>query len=220
MLRLYDTTTRAARELRPGPLRVHVHGADPRVHVTADVLRRVAERHGHRVLIGHSGDVPDWDPAELNVQPMEWPPGEADLHVVADAAAPAHMAAGAAVAVAVAPAPSSWADADPVAVRLAMLSAHYRTPIEPGGALDAPAERLRRWRERVAAWADSPGRPMCADYVAEAGAAFEDDLDTPAVLSVLDRLADDPDIPPGSKFETFVHLDLILALDLVSAIGR
>jgi hypothetical protein len=216
MLRLYDTTTRAAKELRPGPLRIRVHSADPRVHVTADVLRRVAARRGHQVLIGYSGPVPDWDPAELNVQPMEWPPGDADLHVGADAA----DAAADGGFVAVAPAPSSWADADPLSVRLAMLSTHYRTPVEPGQALDAQAERLRRWHEQVAAWANSPGKPMCADYVAQANAAFDDDLDTPAVLSLLDRLADDPEIPPGSKFETFVHLDLILALDLVSAIGR
>jgi hypothetical protein len=225
MLRLYDTTTRAARELRPGPLRIHVHGADPRVHVTADVLRRVAVRRGHQVLIGHSGPVPEWDPAELNVQPMEWPPGAADVHV-AEAAA-ANEADGGFVAVA--PAPPSWADADPPAVRLAMLSTHYRTPIESGGTrdapdardvLDGPAERLRRWRELVAAWAGSPGKPMSAGYVAEATVAFEDDLDTPAVLSLLDRLADDPEVAPGAKFETIVHLDLILGLDLVSAIGR
>ena len=214
MLRLYDTRTGTTNELRPGPLRIHVHGVDPRVHVTADVLRRVAARRGHQVLIGHSGPVPEWDPAELNVQPMEWPPGDADLHV---GAVPAGADGG---FVAVAPAPSSWADADPPAVRLAMVSTHYRTPIEPGRALDVQADRLRRWREQVAAWANSPGKPMCADYVAQANAAFDDDLDTPAVLVLLDRLADDPEIPPGSKFETFVHLDLILALDLVSAIGR
>jgi hypothetical protein len=219
MLRLYDTKTRAATEFRAGAMRIHVHGADPRVHVTADVLRRVAGRRGHQVLIGHSGPVPDWDPAELNVQPMEWPPGAADLHVGDDAAAlAAEDQPGGFVAVA--PAPPSWPAADPMAVRLAMLSTHYRTPIEDGRALDDPADRLRRWRELVAAWANSPGRPMCADYVAEAGAAFDDDLDTPAALSLLDRLADDPEIPPGSKFETFVHLDLILALDLVRAIGR
>jgi hypothetical protein len=40
------------------------------------------------------------------------------------------------------------------------------------------------------------------------------------VLSALDRLAADPKIPPGSKLETFIHIDLILALDLVREIGR
>jgi hypothetical protein len=185
--------------------------------VTADVLRRVAERRGHRVLIGHSGPVPDRDPAELNVRPMDWPPGDADLHVTAAAGGADAAAEGRSLLVAPA---TAWPGDDPLSVRLAMLSTHYRRPIEAPEALDVPAERLRRWCDLVATWADSPGRPMCADYVAEAHAALDDDLDTPAVLSLLDRLAVDPEIPPGSKFETFVHLDLILALDLVSAIGR
>jgi hypothetical protein len=221
MLRLYDPDARAAKEIRPGPLRIEVHGADRRVHVLADLLRRLAERRGRRVVVGHSGEVPSWDPAELNVQPMDWPPSGADLHVAAEAGDDStDEATGRRVLVASSPA--SWPGADPVSVRLALLSAHYRTPIEAGGGA-APAlagGRLERWRALVAEWAGSPGRPMCADYVAAAEAAFDDDLDTPAVLSLLDRLADDREIPPGSKFETFVHLDLILALDLVGAIGR
>lgn len=215
MLRLYDARAGEPREIGSGPLRIHVHGAEPRVHVTADVLRRVAERRGRRVLIGHSGQVPDWDPAALNVQPMEWPAGAADLHVTADTG---EGAGGRSVPVAAAPPPPPAAD--PLSVRLAMLAVHYRTPIATTDILGAPDERLDRWRDLVAEWAGSPGRPMCADYVAEANAALDDDLDTRAVLSLLDRLAADPEIPPGSKFETFVHLDLILALDLMSAIGR
>jgi hypothetical protein len=212
MLRLYNPVARAPIEIRPGPLRIHVHDADPRVHVTADLLRRVAERRGHQVLVGHSGTVPDWDPAQLNVQAMDWPPGDADLHI---AAAPGGDAPPERFVVVASSLPS-WADADPLSVRLAMLSTHYRTPI----ATPRADERLGHWRDLVAEWAGSPGRPMCADYMTEATAALDDDLDTPAVLSLMDRLAADPEIPPGAKFETFVHLDLILALDLVSAIGR
>ena len=217
MLRLYDTVAQGLTEIGPGPLRIEVHGADRRVHVTADVLRRFAGRRGHRVLIGHSGPIPTWVPAELNVQPMDWPPDDADLHVCDVTSETVAAADGRRVVVA--PSPDSWPGYDPPAVRLAMLSTHYRTPIEPGQPPGAD-DRLRRWRELVASWANSPGRPMCADYIAEATAALDDDIDTPAVLSLLDRLADDPEIPPGSKFETFVHLDLILALDLVTAIGR
>jgi len=127
----------------------------------------------------------------------------------------------------VAPVPGTWpdvdadvdADVDPLAVRLAMLSVRYRAPMEPDAASGA-SDRLRRWRELVASWANSPGKPMSAGHVTAAAEAFDDDLDTPAVLSLLDRLADDPEVPPGSKFETFAYLDLILGLDLVSAIGR
>jgi cysteinyl-tRNA synthetase len=105
-----------------------------------------------------------------------------------------------------------------MAVRLAMLSTRYRVESDPDAASGA-SDRLRRWRELVASWANSPGRPMSADHIAAAAKAFDDDLDTPAVLSLLDRLVEDPEVPPGSKFETFAYLDLILGLDLVSAIG-
>jgi hypothetical protein len=177
------------------------------VHVVADVLCRVAERRGHQVLIGGSGGSPLFQ--EMNIRPMDWTSGgEADLHV-SGAPGPGHRL--------VVPTATEPADeVDPPALRLAMLRTHYRDPLHIGPA----DERLRTWRNLVAEWADSPGRPICADYAAEADAAFDDDLDTPAVVSVMDRLAADPEIPPGSKFETFVHLDLILALDLVSAIGR
>jgi hypothetical protein len=141
---------------------------------------------------------------------MNWEPGEADLHI-SDVAVPGRC-------VVVTPAPGRWPEGDPPAVRLAMLRTHYRAALTTD--ISESATLLRRWRALVAEWANAPGKPMCADYVAEAEAAFDDDLDTPAVLSMMERLAADPAIPPGAKFETFVHLDLILALDLVGAIGR
>ncbi|HEY7487619.1 MAG TPA: hypothetical protein VH912_24405 [Streptosporangiaceae bacterium] len=207
MLRLYDPATDALHELHPGPVRIQVHGSDPRVHVVADVLRRVAHRRGHQVLIGRSGPS-GRDLAALNVQPMEWDPDEADLHV-SDVAQSGRT-------VMVAPSGELPPHADPPSQRLALLATHYRSPVDaaPSGDL------LARWRNLVAAWADAPGKPMSAEYVAEAGAALDNDLDVPGALSVMDRLAADPEPPPGAKFETFVHLDLILALDLVSAIGR
>ena len=103
-----------------------------------------------------------------------------------------------------------------MAVRLAMLRTHYREPLTA----DLSVDQLERWRGLVAEWANSPGKPMAASYVATAQEALGDDLDTPAALATMDRLAADPEVPPGSKFESFAHLDLILALDLVSAIGR
>ena len=56
---------------------------------------------------------------------------------------------------------------------------------------------------------------MCAAYVGEFTAAFDDDLDTPAALRVLRRLEKDSEIPPGAKFETFAYVDQVLGLDLV-----
>ncbi len=213
-MRLYDPESAARRPIPPGPLRIHVHGPDLRAHVVADVLRRVAERRRRPVLTGRSGPPPDRPLTALNVLPMEWEPGladsPADLHV-SDAAVPGRC-------LVVAPTAGSWGDADPVTVRLTMLRTHYRDTLATD--VSAAAAHLHRWRGLVADWANSPGKPMCADYVAVAAAAFDDDLDTPAVLATMDRLAADPEIPPGAKFETFVDLDLILALDLVSVIGR
>ena len=57
-------------------------------------------------------------------------------------------------------------------------------------------------------------------YVAEADSALCDDLNVPRALRVLRQLAADPTVPPGAKFESFLHLDLTLALDLVRDIGR
>jgi cysteinyl-tRNA synthetase len=61
---------------------------------------------------------------------------------------------------------------------------------------------------------------MCAEYVGDFAAAFDDDLDTPAALRVLRNLEKDGEIPPGSKFETFAHADHLLGLDLARDIGR
>ena len=76
------------------------------------------------------------------------------------------------------------------------------------------------WRQRVAGWANEPSRAMCAQYVGDFLAAFDDDLDTPAALRTLRALEKDSEIPPGAKFETFVFADQWLGLDLARDIGR
>jgi cysteinyl-tRNA synthetase len=110
---------------------------------------------------------------------------------------------------------------DPLVLRLAFLEHHYRQQLNlTWTALDSADRTLRRWRDRVAEWATSPSRPMCAQYLTEFTAAVDEDLNTPAALGVLDRLEKDSNISPGSKFETFVHLDQLLGLDLARDIGR
>src|ERR1700728_668743 len=86
--------------------------------------------------------------------------------------------------------------------------------------LQAAEATLLRWRQRVADWARSPSKPMCAQYVSDITGAFDDDLDTPAALRGLRELEKDEAIPPGSKFETFAHADRLLGLDLARDIGR
>jgi cysteinyl-tRNA synthetase len=110
---------------------------------------------------------------------------------------------------------------DPLALRLAFLEHRYRQQMNlTWGTLTAADATLRRWRERVADWAQSPSRPMCAEVTAEIGAAFDDDLDTPAALLALRRLEKDGEIPAGSKFESFASADRLLGLDLVRDVGR
>jgi cysteinyl-tRNA synthetase len=110
---------------------------------------------------------------------------------------------------------------DPLALRLAFLGHRHREQMNlTWESLGAADRALRRWRELVAGWASSPSKPMCAEVTSQVAAAFDDDLDTPAALRALRRLEDDPEIPPGSKFESFAHADQLLGLDLARDIGR
>jgi cysteinyl-tRNA synthetase len=110
---------------------------------------------------------------------------------------------------------------DPLALRLAFLEQRYRQQMNlTWDALDGADRTVRRWRQRVAEWARSPSKAMCAQYVQQFTAAFDDDLDTPAAIRALRALEKDSGIPPGSKFETFAHADRLLGLDLARDIGR
>jgi hypothetical protein len=110
---------------------------------------------------------------------------------------------------------------DPLAVRLALMSRRHADRADlTWDALGEADQDLRRWRELVAEWAESPSKPMCADVTAQVAAAFDGDLDTPAALRALRELEQDPQIPAGSRFESFLHADQLLALDLPREIGR
>jgi cysteinyl-tRNA synthetase len=45
-------------------------------------------------------------------------------------------------------------------------------------------------------------------------------LDTPTALVALGELEKDDKVDPGAKFETFVHVDRLLGLDLARDIGK
>ncbi len=76
------------------------------------------------------------------------------------------------------------------------------------------------WQRLVAEWAESPSKPMCAEYVERADAAVDDDVDAATVLAVMREIELDPDLPPGCRFEMFAHLDAIVGLDLTSRVGQ
>ncbi|MEW2352591.1 hypothetical protein [Spirillospora sp. NPDC029432] len=225
MLRLRDHRTGQELEIPPYGLRVHVHEGSERALVTADLLRRVAERSRRRVLLTRSARVrPHADFAELSLPEVEIadPEGPPDGTLwIGSAEVPGRRC------LVVPPERYEWdklvesASVDPLCVRLAILRERYSEPDVMDGDLVVGAGRdLAHWRDSVAEWATQPGRPMDRAYAAEAEAALWDDLDSPTALAVLDELTADPTVEPGAKLETVIHLDLILGLDLVAGIGR
>lgn len=206
MLRLYDEKTGNVEDLtlaRPGVVRISSAG-ELRPLLVADLIRRVASHHRLRP-IGIWAAAPEAE--ELNVRPAELTSGEADVHVGSTVGR------------------CSLRDGhdgrDPLAVRLALLTRHYRTDVDLSVEdLRTAEEELTSWRRQVAGWAESPGKALNRAYVDEAVAALDSDLDVPGVFPVLSRLADDTDVDPGAKFETVIKLDMILGLDLVALVGR
>jgi hypothetical protein len=205
VLRLYDEKTGNVEELtlaRPGVVRISSTGG-LRPLLVADLIRRVAAHHRLRP-IGIWPAAPEAE--ELNVRPAELTTGEADVHV-GETVGRCNL--------------PSRDGRDPLAVRLALLTRHYRTDVDlTGEDLREAEEELTSWRRQVAGWAESPGKALNREYVDEAVAALDSDLDTPSVFPVLSRLAEDASVDPGGKFETAIKLDMILGLDLVALVGR
>ncbi|MCW2944098.1 MAG: Cysteinyl-tRNA synthetase-like protein [Actinoallomurus sp.] len=205
MLRLYDSRTARVDEISParaGVVRVACAGG-LRSLLVGDLVRRVTAHHRLRA-IGIWEDVPG--ASDLNVRPAELASGEADVHI-GETVGRCSMA--------------SSDGLDPLAVRLALLSRHYRSDVTlTRGDLAEAESSLTSWRRRVAGWAESPGKSLSSEYVGEAVAALDSDLDTPSVFPVLSRLAEDASVPPGTKFETAIKVDMILGLDLVGLVGR
>lgn len=181
--------------------------------LAADLIRRVLTRHRVRVLASYAAA----PPAGLNLYPpdevTDRPSHRAGLLVTwhDDHDAP----------FVVRPARTDLTATAEPAVRLALLGRHYADAGGPSTAdVAAAGEELARWRDAVARWADSPSRPMCAEYVARFADACDADLDTATALGALRDLEADRDIPDGAKFETFVHADAVLALDVMSHVGH
>ncbi|MFI7426228.1 cysteine--1-D-myo-inosityl 2-amino-2-deoxy-alpha-D-glucopyranoside ligase [Micromonospora sp. NPDC049836] len=76
---------------------------------------------------------------------------------------------------------------DPMAVRLALISGHYRADRSwTDDLLDTAQQRLDRWRRAAAA----PAGPSGAELLAGVRARLADDLDTPGALAVADAWAE------------------------------
>ncbi len=110
---------------------------------------------------------------------------------------------------------------DLLALRLALLSCSYREPAKlTQAALADAAESVGQWRRQVAEWAGQPSRPVPAEAASVIRDAFDDDLDTVAALDLLRSVGSRQDVPAGAKFETFLFVDRVLALELPREIGR
>lgn len=223
------------RPARSGVLRVRAHvSADagdadltaPRVLVTADVLTRAAELAKLQglpewIISGESTTV-EHAAAALNVrQPLtaSTDGAQADVHVAAADALPGDTRGALIVPVAHASLRSEN-EHDPLAIRLALLSIPHGQPAEVTDTVLTRAQAaIGGWRRRVGVWAESPSKPIPEDFAAKILAAFAD-LDTVAVLTMMDDLASDGDLPPGAKFEAFLFADRVLALELESGIGQ
>jgi hypothetical protein len=230
MLRIYDgqtvteVTPGRARELRLGVSPPSADGpaglADLRRFLVADLVRRTAQRHRLTVSLASDGQPPGL--TALNIHLPDQAADGADVWV-ADAGPGVVPGPTTAAAPDLANPLAALAERglDPLALRLALLEHHYRDSLDlTWDELDGADATLREWRHQVAVWATQPSKPMCAQYVAELTGAFDNDLDTPAALGSLRALAADPEIPPGSKFETAAHIDQLLGLDVVSEVGR
>ncbi|MBC2902707.1 hypothetical protein [Streptomyces cupreus] len=238
MLRIIDARTGVpvdAAPARRGLTRVEAHapGFDTgalRVLLVTDLLVRALELGGTPVwAVLHGGqEQPELraGAAALGIRPLEDSRevgrglGEKQvIHVVEEGGATPDG-----VRVTVAPvhaaSPAPLAGADPVALRLALLTPRRDQPVRlDTDALTEAHDTLVRWRHAVAAWARHPSRPIPDEVRTEMRGAWEDDLDVPGVLRLLARVESDPDLPDGARFETYAYADRLLGLDLTRDLG-
>ncbi|BAC74761.1 hypothetical protein Save01_03021 [Streptomyces avermitilis] len=227
VLRITDAGTGEPTDVRPGLTRIHAHVARAdtsalRVLLVADVLARALELGGTPVVM-----VAD-PPAELRARAdalgirraeTDTLGGGRILHVLGPED-PVVDGIRVEVAPAGGPADSAESAGSSSAVRLALLAHPRSSPADlDSGALTEAQETLARWRKTVALWANHPSKPIPEHVRQELRAAWEDDLDLPAVLDVLRRLEGADDVPDGARFESYAYADRLLGLELTREIG-
>jgi hypothetical protein len=190
----------------PGVLRLLTRVRGIRSALLGDLVQRVAEYHRLRVDHGWDGTLPDAEAFNIRRGGTLSDPHEVDIEVgrTVHSGPEVEVPAG-----------------DPLAVRLALLRSGYAAPVRLTLATtDSAAQMLARWRAAVARWAESPSKPMCAEYVQRVVNAFDDNLDTVTALELFDSLAIDLELPGGCKFETAAHVDRLFGLDLAADVGK
>ncbi|MFE1799647.1 hypothetical protein ACFW9L_26265 [Streptomyces sp. NPDC059517] len=249
MLRITDARTGdpvTATPARRGLTRVEARVERPdatglRVLLTADVLVRALEIGGTPVWTVLTGTE---DRAELRararalgIRPFEDErdsgPGLGEAQVLSvrartdgppGSASTADEAAGV-LRVEVAPADIGSAvaqdDESASALRLALLARPRDEELRLDTAdLTDAEDQLKHWRGAVAGWATRPSGPIPDPVRDQLRAAWEDDLDVPAVLGVLRKVETSGTVPDGARFETYAYADRLLGLELTRDIGR
>jgi hypothetical protein len=193
----------AGRRVQPGS-RVLVTGPAFPAAIVADVIWRLAGRRRLPVTVHAEAPPPGarWNLRWTDAAPA---PNTAAVPSPADAAAAGIPSAG-------------------------TVEVHVAPLHEPAGTgLDARLGALRRsadgrtlaeLRNEVARWAQSPSNAPDERWLAQIMTPLADlaAVDTVAALSAYDRMAADPHLPPGTKFETAALADHVLGLDLTAAL--
>ena len=103
------------------------------------------------------------------------------------------------------------AGVEPGALRLALLSSHYRSDREWfDTTLQAGQERLSAWR----AGAARPSGPAGPEVLAQLRTALAEDLDTPSALAVVDAWCDTPGDDAEAPSLVVAAVDALLGVDL------
>jgi L-cysteine:1D-myo-inositol 2-amino-2-deoxy-alpha-D-glucopyranoside ligase len=102
-------------------------------------------------------------------------------------------------------------DVDPMAIRLALLSGHYRADRAwTDDLLDAATARLAAWRAAVS----RPSGPNAEDTVARLRTHLADDLDSPRALLAVDAWAREPGSDPDAPALIRAAVDALLGVAL------
>ncbi|WP_329279908.1 hypothetical protein [Streptomyces sp. NBC_01451] len=239
MLRIYDARSDesvVAAPARRALTRVEAHApgsgtTDLRVLLVADVLARALEIGGTPVWAVLAGGEQVAElragATALGIRPFE---DRRDVGPEFAGAQLIHVVrrgdeATGGIRIDVAPADSGEAvgvpgDVDPATLRLALLARPRSEPVHlTPAALTDTGSTLAHWRRSVAVWAVQPSRPVPEGVRQELRAAWEDDLNLPAVLDVLRRVETLDGLPDGARFETYAYADRILGIELTREIG-